>query len=93
MTVLTGGRDLGDSTLGTRMNKKLQDVLAQRRKAVNRFCRMAELEQELVEEWLKDTTDIERYSAWYRHERWLVAALNDWRQATDALLSALEKRQ
>jgi hypothetical protein len=93
MTVLNGGRDLADSALGMRMNEKLQDVLKLRRKAVKRFCRMAELEQDLVEEWLSDTTDKERYSAWRRHERWLVAALNDWRQATDTLLSALEKRQ
>jgi hypothetical protein len=93
MTVLNGGRDLADSALGMRMNEKLQDVLKLRRKAVKRFCRMAELEQDLVEEWLSHTTDVERYSAWRRHELWLVAALNDWRQATDALLSALEKRQ
>jgi hypothetical protein len=93
MTVLNGGRDLADSAVGMRMNKKLQDLLAQRRKAVTRFCRMAELEQNLLEEWLRDTTNVERYSAWCRPERWLVAALNDWRQATDALFSALEKRQ
>ena len=74
------------------MNDKLQDVLAHRREAVKRFCRVAGVEENLVEEWLKDTTNIETYSAWYRHERWLVTALNDWRQATDALFSALEKR-
>ena len=74
------------------MNEKLQDVLARRRKAVKRFCRMADLEQNLVEEWLKDTSDVEKYSAWYCHERWLVAALNDWRQATVALFNAMEKR-
>jgi len=85
MTVLTGGHDLVESALAMRMNEKLQDVLAQRRKAVKRFCRMAELEQSLVEEWLKDTTNEERYSAWHRHELRLVAALNDWRQAIDAL--------
>jgi hypothetical protein len=75
------------------MNEKLQDVLAQRRAAVNRLRRVAGLEQSLVEEWLKDATNVERYSAWYRHERRLVAALNDWQRATDALFSALEKRQ
>jgi hypothetical protein len=73
------------------MSEKLHDMLKDRREAVNRFCRMANLEQKLVEEWLKDTANRERYSAWYRHERWLVAALNEWRQATDALFSALEK--
>ena len=76
-----------------RMNEKLQDVLAQRREAVNRFCQMAGREQSLAEEWLKDTGNVERYSGWYRHERWLIAALKDWLQATDALFSALEKRQ
>ena len=75
------------------MNEKLEDMLARRRESVNRFCQMAGREQSLVEEWLKDTTNPERYSAWYRHERWLVAALNDWREATDALFSALERRQ
>lgn len=75
------------------MNEKLRDVLAQRREAVNRFCQMAGREQSLAEEWLKDAGNLERYSAWYRHERWLVAALNDWRQATDALFCALEKPQ
>ena len=79
-------------TLAMSMNEKLQDVLAQRREAVNRFCRMAGMEQSLVEEWLKDTANMERYSAWYRHKLWVVAALNDWRQATDALFSALENR-
>jgi hypothetical protein len=83
---------MDSGSLGMSMNEKLQDVLAQRREAVRRFCRIADLEQDLVEEWLKDTTNVETYSAWYRHERWLVAALNDWRQATDALFSALEKR-
>jgi hypothetical protein len=76
-----------------RIDDKLQDVIAQRREAVNRFCRVAGLEQNLVEEWFKDTTNVERYSAWCRHEQWLVAALNDWRQATDALFRALEKWQ
>jgi hypothetical protein len=75
------------------MNEKLPDMLAKRREAVNRFCRMAGREHSLVEEWLKDTTNLERYSSWHRYERWLVAALNDWREATDALFSALEKRQ
>jgi len=75
------------------MNEKLRDVLAQRREAVNRFCQMAGREQSLAEEWLNDIGNSERYYDWYRHERWLVAALNDWRQATDALFSALEKRQ
>jgi hypothetical protein len=79
MTILNGGRDLADSAVGMRMKEKLQDVLKLRRKAVKRFCWMAELEQDLAEEWLSDTTDVERYSAWRRHERWLVAALNDWR--------------
>jgi hypothetical protein len=74
------------------MKEKLNEMLAHRREAVSRFCRIADREQKLVEEWLKDATDMERYSAWYRHERWLVAALNDWRQATDALFSVLEKR-
>ena len=74
------------------MSEKLHEMLAHRREAVNRFCRMANLEQKLVEEWLKDTTDLEKYSAWYRHERWLVAALNEWRHATDALFNAWEKR-
>ena len=74
------------------MKEKLDEMLAHRREAVNRFCRIAGREQKLIEEWLKDATDVERYSAWYRHERWLVAALNDWRQATDALFSVLEKR-
>jgi hypothetical protein len=69
MTVLNGGRDLADTALGMRMNEKLQDVLKLRRKAVTRFCRIAELEQDLVEEWLSDTTDVERYSTWRRHER------------------------
>ena len=73
------------------MNEKLHRMLAQRREAVNRFCRMANLEQKLVEEWLKDASDRERYSAWYRHERWLIAALNEWRQATDELFNVLEK--
>jgi hypothetical protein len=72
------------------MKEKLHEMLAHRREAVNRFCRMAGMEQKLAEEWLKDATNIERYSAWYRHERWLVAALNDWRQATDVLFNALE---
>jgi hypothetical protein len=71
----------------------LRDVLAQRREAVNRFCRIAGLEQDLMEEWLEDTADAKKYSAWSRHKRWVVAALNDWQQATDALFSALEKRQ
>jgi hypothetical protein len=73
------------------MNEKLQDVLAHRQEAVKRFCQMASLEQKLVEEWLKDPTNGERHAAWYRYERWLVAALNEWRQATDALFNALEK--
>jgi hypothetical protein len=73
------------------MDEKLNEMLVHRREAVNRFCRMANLEQRLVEEWLKDSANSERYSAWYRHERWLVAALNEWRQATDALFSALDK--
>jgi hypothetical protein len=51
-----------------RMNEKLQDVLAQRREAAKKFCQMAGREQNLVEEWLKDTTNVDRYSAWYRHE-------------------------
>jgi hypothetical protein len=34
---------------------------------------------------LRDTANVQRYSAWHRHERWLVAALNDWRQAIDAM--------
>jgi hypothetical protein len=72
------------------MNEKLHEMLAQRREAVNRFCRMAAMEQKLAEEWLTDATDLERYSAWYRHERWLVASLKEWRQATDALFNALE---
>jgi hypothetical protein len=75
------------------MNEKLQGLLAQRREAVNRFCQMAGRDQSLAEEWLKDAGNLERYSAWYRHERWLVAALKDWLQVTDALFSELEKRQ
>jgi hypothetical protein len=31
--------------------------------------------------------------AWHRHERWLVAALKEYRQTTDLLITALEKRQ
>ena len=74
------------------MKEKLHEMLAHRREAVNRFCQMAGREQSLAEEWLEDAGNLERYSAWYRHERWLVAALNDWRQATDVLFNALEKR-
>ena len=75
------------------MDDNLQDVLAQRREAVNRFCLMAAMEQTLAEKYLEDTTDLERYSAWHRHERWLVAALKAYRQATDVLITALEKWQ
>ena len=73
------------------MNEKLHDMLAQRRNAVNRFCRMADLEEKCVEEWLKDTTSRQKYSAWYRHVRWLVAALNEWRRVTSELIDAMEK--
>ena len=75
------------------MNEKLQDLLAQRREAVNRFCRIAAMEQNLLGKYLEDTADIDRYSAWHRHERWLVAALKEYRRATDLLITALEKRQ
>jgi hypothetical protein len=73
------------------MTEEFDDLLAQRREEIDRFCRMADVEQKLAEEWLKDATDQDRYSAWYRHERWLVSALNEWRQATDALFNALDK--
>jgi hypothetical protein len=75
------------------MGDNLQDVLAQRREAVNRFCLMAATEQTLAEKYLEDTTDLNRYSAWRHHERWLCAALKEWREATDVLITALEKWQ
>ena len=75
------------------MIEKLQDVLAQRREAAHRFCQVAGMEQNLMEKYLEDLTDLDRYAAWHRHERWLVAALRDYRRATDALISALETRQ
>jgi hypothetical protein len=75
------------------MNENLLDLLAQRRKAMNRFCRIAVREQDLMEKYLEDTADPDRYSAWHRHERWLIAALKAYRQATDQLITALEKQQ
>jgi hypothetical protein len=75
------------------MNGKLQDLLAQRREAANRFCRMAAMEQNLLEKYLEDMMDPDGYPAWHRYERWLVAALKEYRRATDALITALEKRQ
>ena len=49
------------------------------------------MEQNLMEKYLEDTADPERYSAWQCHERWLVAALKEYRKATDVLITAWER--